>query len=226
MILPFTLIVVALAILLLLLYVEGGRNSSVNGVEDLAGRTRPVDLEAFRNLVDAGEEDFLRANLSRREFRAVQRERTRAALEYVRNSAHNAACLLRLGEAASRSGDPRIAQAGRQLIDSALRLRAYALLSNTRLYVRLVFPESRLSYGQLADKYQNLSALASQLALMQYPDPGVPLFRPCFKDGAGNAACSENPNSTAHRTLEVLDRGFFRKRNKRDKSIYRLDNSL
>ena len=97
MILPFTLIVVALAILLLLLYVEGGRNSSVNGVEDLAGRTRPVDLDAFRNLVDAGEDGFLRANLSRREFRAVQRERTRAAVEYIHNSAHNAACLLRLG---------------------------------------------------------------------------------------------------------------------------------
>ncbi len=169
MILPFILIVVALAILLLLLYVEGGRNSSVNGVEDLAGRTRPVDLEAFRNLVDAREEDFLRASLSRDEFRAVQRERTRAAVEYIRNSAHNAACLLRLGEAASRSSDPRIAEAGRRLIDSALRLRANALLSNTRLYVRLVFPESRLSYGQLADKYQDLSALASQLALMQYP---------------------------------------------------------
>ena len=53
MILPFILVVVALAILLLLLYVEGGQNSSVNSVEDLKGRTRPVDLEAFRNLVDA-----------------------------------------------------------------------------------------------------------------------------------------------------------------------------
>jgi hypothetical protein len=169
MILPFILTVVALAILFLLLYVEGGRNSSVNSVEDLAGRTRPVDLDAFRNLVDAGEEDFLRANLSRDEFRAVQRERTRAAVEYIRNSAHNAACLLRLGEAASRSGDPHIAEAGRRLIDGAARLRAYALLSNTRLYVRLVFPESRLSYGKLADNYQHLSSLASQLALMQYP---------------------------------------------------------
>jgi hypothetical protein len=36
MILPFILTVVALAILFLLLYVEGGRNSSVNSVEDLA----------------------------------------------------------------------------------------------------------------------------------------------------------------------------------------------
>ena len=169
MILSFTLIFAALAILLLLLYLEGGRNSSLHRLEDLAGRTRPVDLEAFRNLVDPGEEDFLRASLLPRQFRAVQRERMRAALEYVQNAAHNAAFLLRMGEAATQSADPRIAQAGRQLIDSALRLRAYALLSAAKLYVRMVFPEARLSYGRLADNYQHLSALASQLTLMQHP---------------------------------------------------------
>jgi hypothetical protein len=169
MILSFTLIFAALAILLLLLYLEGGHNSSVNRLEDLAGRTRPVDLEAFRNLVDPGEEDFLRANLLPRQFRAVQRERMRAALEYVQNTAHNAAFLLRMGEAATQSADPRIAQTGEQLIDTALRLRAYALLSVAKLYVRIVFPEARLSYGRLVDKYQHLGALASQLTRMQHP---------------------------------------------------------
>jgi hypothetical protein len=33
----------------------------------------------------------------------------------------------------------------------------------------VLFPETRLSYGKLADNYQHLSALASQLALMQHP---------------------------------------------------------
>jgi hypothetical protein len=169
MILSFTLIFAALAILLLLLYLEGGYNSSVKQLEDLAGRTRPVDIEAFRNLVDPGEEDFLRTNLVRREFRAVQRERMRAALEYVRNTAHNAAFLMRMGEAARHSTDARIAQAGKQLIDDAMRLRAYALLSVAKLYVRIVFPEARLSYGGLADNYQHLGVLASQLTLMQQP---------------------------------------------------------
>ena len=169
MIISFTLIFVALAILFLLLYLEGGRNSSLQRLDDLAGRTRPVDLEAFRNLVDPGEEDYLHSNLSSRQFRAVQRERMRAALEYVRNAAHNAAFLLRMGEAATQNVDPRIAQAGSQLVDSALRLRAYALLCAAKLYVRMVFPQARLSYGRLADNYQHLSALAGQLTLMQHP---------------------------------------------------------
>jgi hypothetical protein len=169
MILSFTLIFVALAILLLLLYLEGGHNSSLQQVDDLAGKTRPVDLEAFRNLVDPAEEDFLQSNLLPRHFRAVQRERMRAALEYVQNASHNAAFLLRMGEAAARNPEPRIAQAGKQLIDSALRLRAYALLCAAKLYVRIIFPQTRLSYGRLADNYQHLSTLASQLTLMQHP---------------------------------------------------------
>jgi hypothetical protein len=170
-----------------------------------------VDLEAFRNLVDAGEEDFLRANLSRREFRAVQRERTRAAVEYIRNSAHNAACLLRLGEAASRSGDPRIADAGRRLIDSALRLRAYALLSNTRLYVRLVFPESRLSQGKLPDNYQHLSILAiNSLSCSTCPGNRLSTLLKTQK-------LVLKTESTAHQTQGVVP--VFWKQNKREKAF-------
>jgi hypothetical protein len=169
MILSFTLVTVALAILLLLFYLEGGHHYSVGRMEDLAGRTRPVDIDAFRNLMDPTEDDFLRANLGPREFRVIQRERTRSAMDYIRNTAHNAAFLLRLGEAAAQSADPRIALAGQQLVDSALRLRAYALLSSAQLYLRMALPGARFSYGKLADNYQHLSGLAGQLALMQHP---------------------------------------------------------
>lgn len=169
MILYFGLIFVALAILFLLLYIEGGQNHSVHRLDDLAGHTRPVDLDAFRNLLDPKEEDFLRATLLPREFRLIQRERMRAAVDYVRNTSHNAAFLLRLGEAAARNADPRIAQTGRELIDSASRLRIYALLSSALLYFRILLPGARVSYGTLADNYQHLSALASQLVLMEHP---------------------------------------------------------
>lgn len=169
MTLSFTLVAVALAILFLLLYLEGGSHSSVGGMEDLAGRTRPVDLSAFRNLVDPKEDDFLRANLRPREFRTIQRERARSAMDYLRNTTHNAAFLLRLGEGAARSPDPRIALAGRQLVNSALRLRGYALLSRAQLYLRMALPGMRFSYGKIADNYQHLSGLAGQLALMQHP---------------------------------------------------------
>jgi hypothetical protein len=79
MILSFTLVFAALAILFFLLYLEGGRNASVR-LEDLAQHTRPVDIDAFRNLVDPKEEAYLRANLLPTEFRTIQRERMGAAM--------------------------------------------------------------------------------------------------------------------------------------------------
>ena len=104
MILPLTLVAVALAILLLLLYLDGGHRSSAGNlkVEELAAQTKPVDIEAFRNLVDPKEDAFLRANLCPRDFRAVQRDRARSAMEYLHNSTRNATYLLRMGEAAAR----------------------------------------------------------------------------------------------------------------------------
>jgi len=175
MILSFTLVFLALAVLFLLLYLEGGRKSSVHRVEDLVGHTRPVDIDAFRNLMDPQEEDYLRANLVPCDFRVIQRERSRAAIDYIRNTAHNAAFLLHLGEAASRSADPRVALAGKQLIDSAVRLRVYALLAIAKLYLRIALPHARLSPTRLAEKYQDLSSLAGQLAHMQAPSQAVRL---------------------------------------------------
>ncbi|SRR6266446_9376284 len=169
MILTFVLVLISL-MALLLMYAIRGRTSTVAELGDLVGRTRPVDIDAFRNLIDPAEEDFLRENLPAGEFRVIQRERLRAAVEYVSCAAHNAAVLLRLGEAARRSRDPKIARAGRQLLDSALRLRLYALLSMIRLYLGIAFPGAHLSAGRLADNYQRLSSLACHLVFMQHPD--------------------------------------------------------
>jgi len=169
MILTFILVLISL-MALLLMYAIRGRTSTVAELGDLVGRTRPVDIDAFRNLIDPAEEDFLRENLPAGEFRVIQRERLRAAVEYVSCAAHNAAVLLRLGEAARLSSDPKIAQAGRQLLDSALRLRLYALLSMIKLYLGIILPSAHLSAGRLVDNYQHLSSLAGQLVFMQHPD--------------------------------------------------------
>ncbi|HVO81749.1 MAG TPA: hypothetical protein VMT28_13520 [Terriglobales bacterium] len=137
--------------------------------DDLVGSTRPVDLEAFRNLVDPEEEEFLRANLPADEYCAIRRERLRAAADYIGCAKHNAAILLRLGEAARQHPDPQIAEAGRQLVDSALRLRLYSLPALARLYVGMTLPQLRLSPAGILESYQHLSGLATRLAVMQNP---------------------------------------------------------
>ena len=177
MTLAFFIAFLALTGLILLRLVTRGYSNSVSGLEDLAGRTRPIDIEAFRNIIDPAEEEFLRANLPAHEFRSVQRQRLLAASEYVSSAAHNAAVLLRLGQAGLHNADPAVAAAARQLVDNALRLRIYALLSLAKLYVRIAVPEARLSSESLAENYQQLRSLAGYLALRENPARAARLAR-------------------------------------------------
>ena len=135
----------------------------------LSAQLRTVDLDAFRNLVDPDEEDFLRRNLPPEEFRGVQRARLRAAVEYIRCASHNATVLLRLGESARHSPDARIAAAGGELVDTALRLRLYAFQAIAKLYLGMVFPGTHWSPLDVIDKYQEVRGLVSQLGRLQYP---------------------------------------------------------
>lgn|SRR5215467_5308609 len=163
------LIVLSISALMLFFKLARGRSASVHSLEDLSGQTHPVDIEAFRNLIDPAEEEFLRSNLSPQKFRAVRRERLRATLDYVQCASHNAAVLLRLGEGARESADPRVAQAAQHLIDSAIRLRLNALLAMPKLYLGIAIPGARLTPNGLIDGYQQLSSFAGQLALTQNP---------------------------------------------------------
>lgn len=163
------LIIVSIATLAFLFYVARGRHSLIKNVHDLRGQTRPVDIESFRNLIDPSEEDFLRSNLTANDFRTVQRERLRAALEYVYCASHNASVLVRLGEAARTNPDPKVAIAAEQLVQRAIRLRLYALVTIPKLYVAIALPSTHLSPSRMVESYQQLSGLAGQLALMQNP---------------------------------------------------------
>lgn len=159
----------ALAMMAVLLLAVRGQKVEVRNLQELEGCTRPVDLEAFRNLTDPQEEQYLRERLAPGEFRSIQRERLRAALEYVRRAAHNASVLLRVGEAARANADPEIAQAAGELVESALRLRLYALLAEGLLHARILVPGARWSPARVAADYQGLRERVARLCRLQLP---------------------------------------------------------
>jgi len=166
-----TLILVGFAGLALLFFLFWIRSGGVDAVDEskLSEQLRAVDLEAFRNLIDESEEEFLRTNLLPREFRSLQRMRLRAAVDYVAGVSHNAAVLLQFGQAARRSPDAEVAEAGRQLVDNAVQLRLYALLATCKLYVRIAFPGAALEPAGVVDNYQRLSDGAALLGRLQNP---------------------------------------------------------
>ncbi len=169
MMVTIALLALGLLSIAILLRVARGQHVRIQEVSQLERCTQPVDLAAFRNLVDAEEEDFLRAHLPAGEFRGLQRERMLAAAEYVRRTAHNAAVLLNLGETVRRQTEAEVAESARQLVNSALRLRINALLALAMLYVRVVLPGSHLSLGRVIETYETLTDRAVRLTRLQNP---------------------------------------------------------
>lgn len=173
----YALIVFAAAALLLFVWKTIGRARLRSDDADLGQQVRPVDLEAFRNLTDPAEEQYLRDRLPPSEFHMIQRERLRAAIEYVGGVSHNAGVLLNLGQIARQNHHAPIAEAGRNLVDEALRLRLYSVLTISKLWMRFLFPDMVSQPSAIVDRYQHVAEGAIRLGRLQYPDRGGLLSR-------------------------------------------------
>ena len=78
-----TLILVLMGLLALLFLIRLAKGRVLPADDSQAGHLRPVDIEAFRNLIDPAETEFLKSHLFPNQFRVIQRERLRAAVEYI-----------------------------------------------------------------------------------------------------------------------------------------------
>ena len=169
-----TVLIIGAAILSLIFFVFRGFGATraPSEVSELTQQIVPVDLEAFRNLTEPSEEEFLRSNLPSAQFRTIQRERLRASIDYLGEVSHNAGILLQLGQLARRSPDEGIAAAGKRLTDNALRTRLYSMMAICKLGVRYVFPEAVLRPDEIIDRYEQVTEEAVRLGRLQYPDRG------------------------------------------------------
>ena len=140
-----------------------------------AGSMRPIDLEAFRNLINPAEDEYLRRRLPPAEFRMVRRARLQAMAAYVQVAARNATVLVGVGEAALASGDPRVAEAAQQLVNHALLLRRNTTVALARIYLALVYPGSGFAAVRVIDRYEQLSGSAMLLGRLQNPATAVRL---------------------------------------------------
>jgi len=119
--------------------------------EQLVSELQPLDLGAFRNLLDPEDARFLREQLPAGHLRRFERQRRRAAVAYARTLAHNAGVLTQLGDLATQSADGETVRAGSALRDTALMARMFAL----KLRWQLVFGAVRMpaEMGRLAAAY-------------------------------------------------------------------------
>jgi hypothetical protein len=172
MTISIALVVLSALALLFLIRLAKGQAIAPRIAENPAEHIRFVDLEAFRNLIDPDEQEYLRSQLPPAAFRKIQRERLRAAAEYISCAAHNAAVLLRMAEAARHSPDPQVAAMAEKLVENAIRLRLYAFQAIPRLYITMLLPLRQQSPVRVADRYEQMTRQVVVLGL-QYPMRGI-----------------------------------------------------
>jgi hypothetical protein len=169
MTLAIILVIAAALALVFILGVAASRSLQISSSASLAGQIQPIDVEAFRVLVDPAEDDYLRRRLSAAEFRVVRRERLRAMAAYIRIAGRNAAVLVRMGQGALTVGDADTAEAARRLVDNALLLRRNAAFALLRIYIALAWPNSGLAAVAVLHGYEQLNGSAMLLGRLQNP---------------------------------------------------------
>jgi hypothetical protein len=167
--LAIVLVITAVLALSIILRLAVTRSLQAKGSTNLAVAIRPIDIEAFRNLINPAEDDYLRRRLPPAQFRVVRRERLRAMAAYVHVAAGNAAVLVRVGEAALATGDARVAAAAHQLVNDALLLRRNTTVALARIYLALAWPKSGFAAVRVVDRYERVSGAAMLLGRLQNP---------------------------------------------------------
>lgn len=163
------LVIIGALALLLILRIAIMRNSEGRAGADLSAQIQPVDLEAFRNLIDPVEAGYLRQRLTGSQFRRVQRQRLLAVAAYIKVAASNAAVLARLGQNALASSDPSTVDAARQLVENALLLRRNSAMILIRVYAEFIWPKSGSAATPIVPAYERLSGAAMLLGRLQNP---------------------------------------------------------
>jgi hypothetical protein len=144
--------------LLFMFYIARRSALSAQSYDELSRQLVPVDIAAFRNLIDANETRYLREKLAPAAFRAVQRQRQIAALAYVRAVAHNAALLIAMADPAKSSPNPEVASTAQAVVEQALQLRIRSLLLILKLWAGIALPGLTVSGSTIVDRYQNVSS--------------------------------------------------------------------
>lgn len=151
-------------------YAVRGNAATVTDPEQLVGRTQPVDLEAFQNLISLSDENYLRASLPWNTYLRIHRLRCRAAREYVAIVAANAAVFVRLGQYAQHSNDAGVRTAGATLLTLALSTRMLAIKADLKLRLAALLPWWQPSLHSAATTYLDLRKALAMVVQLQRPE--------------------------------------------------------
>ena len=173
MVTPVIFIILGMLAMGLVIYLSRGHHRAENNLDELVAQLRAVDVDAFRNLIDPTEEQFLRERLPASQFRSIHRQRMLAAAEYVWGAARNAGLLIRLADAAKLDSDPVVVTAAENLLGNAVRFRLYAFRLIPRLYLGMLLPALNHAPHSIAESYDTITRQVVTLGCLQAPARGL-----------------------------------------------------
>jgi hypothetical protein len=167
----WTLIAVSLLVLGTLAYGAIRNRTRPADLDQAVQAFRSVDIEAFKNLVDPAEDEFLRDHLPPKKFRDIKRQRAWAALIYTWEVGKSAKALALVGQAARRSSDPAMVASAVQLTENALQLRLDSIQASFHFLGQILLPGLKPRtlprlvdrYRQSADTLMRLGGLSSRV---------------------------------------------------------------
>jgi hypothetical protein len=166
-----TVIVIALALCAVMLFYVAVRSRRKHAGDSF----HPVDLNAFRTLMDRDDELFMKEKLPRSKFTHLKRQRIRVTFRYVARIASNASAVLHMGEEAARvTSTPEAAQAATQVMELATQIRLQCLLAMAKLSLEYAMPSLQLTPAMLVPKYLSLRENLKRLGALE-PQTLVPL---------------------------------------------------
>lgn len=171
--LAIVIVVFAAIALIYISYLWVSASLAPAGKDGLAPRIEPIDIEAFRNLLDPDEREYLRRRLPASEFRTVQRKRLLAMAAYIKTARHNAAALIQIARPALISGHPKAVEAAQQLTNNAMMLCANARYALFLVHLELAWPRSGSAATPILRGYEQLNGSAMLLGRLQ--SPAVPV---------------------------------------------------
>ena len=146
--------------------------SKIRNLSDWEAEKYDIDVQVLRNLLDSGEERYLRTHLPRPQFNFFQRKRIHLTLNMLKMIEANAAMLMRLGHLARMNGDQDLRQRGDELIVAALQLRRDIHVLRFCLTLKLLFPAWSVGLPRLEVSYREL--MHRLIGVQQYRRPAFP----------------------------------------------------
>ena len=106
-------------------------------VDDVVDFLMPVDLEKLEALLDPEAEGSLKRQLTREEFRKLQRKRIHLYMSFVKRMAHNASVLIDWANREAEGCDERMVKLAHDMQQGAVEIRLYSLLTLIKLNIWL-----------------------------------------------------------------------------------------